>query len=171
VQPWSIRRAFPQRRGNVDPRQDVNVSFAGTAVAFGFISCFEHQVWPAFALVAFAALGSVWTTPPWCDSCARLARPIVDRIPSEIPAWAGRCGRCDAPIPRRLQGPPLAALDLVRLVVTLGVTATLGYLVHPLFWGLSLVAIAWWLGHDTVNTRAEAGHESGRQPHPNAPEV
>jgi hypothetical protein len=61
----------------------------------------------------------------------------------------------------------MAPLDLVRLAVTLGVSGTLAYLVHPLFWGLSLIAIAWWLGRDPVNPRAGTGHEAGGGPHMN----
>ena len=66
--------------------------------------------------------------------------------------------RCGSEISRRFQGSPLALRDLGHFSAALTLTAALAWLVHPLFWSLAFVAIAWFLGRDV--TEAADTHSS-----------
>jgi hypothetical protein len=52
----------------------------------------------------------------------------------------------------------LTLRDLGVLLAALGLTAALAWLVHPLFWSMAVLAIAWFMGRDATGS---SGTRSG----------
>lgn len=159
VDPWATRRLFPSKHLQLAAWQEVNVLLAATSVMFGVMTLAHVIVWRAFLPAVAVTAASLWLTPPLCRDCRQLTKLKARLSWDHEASWLAVCGACGTAIPRRFDVPPVTGRDVTIFVFATGLAATLGVLVHPLFWAIVVLAIAWLLGRDRSTASERQGPE------------